>query len=187
MVSTKGTMTVIVTALILAGAVCAVTFGQGNEEKITSVSNITVVDATNKVVGRVQSAGGDAATLSVGFVVAGVPQPIVLNVNRDKLYGAQGNGNVVFESTDCSGTPFLFRGLVATPPDRELSPQTAVVLPGSTLYVQDVSLSPQEIHAQSILTRTTPCTAQDMGTFTALPAKKMFDLDEEFTAPFTTR
>ncbi len=187
MISKKGPMSVIVTALILAGVVCAVTYGQGNEEKITSVSNITVVDATNKVVGRVQSGGGDGATLSVGFVVAGVSQPIFLNVNRDRLYGAQGNGNVVFESTDCSGTPFLFRGSVATPPDRELSPQTAVVLPGGTLYVQDVNLIPQEIHAQSILTRTTPCTAQDMGIFTALPAKKMFDLDLEFTPPFTTR
>ncbi len=94
MVSTKGTL--LVTALILAGAVFAGTYGQGNEEKITSVSNITVIDATNKTVGRVQSASGDAATLSVGFVVAGVSQPIVLNVNRDKMYGAQGNGNVVF-------------------------------------------------------------------------------------------
>jgi hypothetical protein len=177
----------VITGLILASVVWAVTYGQGNEQKITAASNITVLDANNKVVGRVQSLAGDAATASVGFVVAGVPQPIILNVNRDKIYGAQGNGNVVFESTDCSGTPFLFRGLVATPPDRELSPQTAVVLPGSTLYVQDVSLSPQEIHAQSILTRTTPCTAQDMGTFTALPAKKMFDLDQEFTPPFTTR
>lgn len=187
MASTKGTISIVLTALILAGAIGAVTYGQGNEAKITSISNVTVVDANNKTVGRVQGAFGDAATLSVGFVVAGVPQPIFLNVNRDKLYGAQGNGNVVFESTDCTGTPFLFRGLVATPPDRELSPQTAVVLPGSTLYVQDVTLSPQEIHAQSILTRTTPCTAQEMGTFTALPAKKLFDLDGEFTPPFTTR
>ena len=187
MSSKKRTVTMVITGLILAAAVWAVTYGQGNEQKITSVSNITVVDANNKVVGRVQSLTGDGATASVGFVVAGVSQPIILNVNRDKLYGAQGNGNVVFESTDCTGTPFLFRGLVATPPDRELSPQTAVVLPGSTLYVQDVDLNPQEIHAQSILTRTTPCTAQDMGTFTALPAKKTFDLDEEFTPPFTTR
>lgn len=187
MISRKRTIPMVISGLILAGVVWAVTYGQGNEQKIASVSNITVVDANGKTVGRVQSLTGDGATASVGFVVAGVPQPIVLNVNRDKLYGAQGNGNVVFESMDCTGTPFLFRGLVATPPDRELSPQTAVVLPGSTLYVQNVSLGPQEIHAQSILTRTTPCTAQDMGTFTALPAKKMFDLDQEFTPPFTTR
>ena len=187
MIRTKRTITMVISGLILAGVVWAVTYGQGNENKITPVSNITVVDANNKVVGRVQFLGGDGATASVGFLVAGVSQPIILNVNRDKIYGAQGNGNVVFQSTDCSGTPFLFRGLVATPPDRELSPQTAVVLPGSTLYVQDVNLSPQEIHAQSILRRDTPCTAQDMGTFTALPAKKTFDLDQEFIPPFTTR
>jgi len=187
MISTKRTVTIVITGLILVSVVWVVTYGQGNEQKITPVSNITVLDANNKVVGRVQSIGGDAAAASIGFVVAGVSQPIILNVNRDRIYGAQGNGNVVFESTDCSGTPFLFRGLVVMQPDRELSPQTAVVLPGSTLYVQDMNLSPQEIHAQSILTKTTPCTAQDMGTFTALPAKKILDLDQEFTPPFTTR
>ena len=144
MSTTKGTITIAVAGLILASVVWAVTYGQGNAEKIASVSNVTVVDANNKTVGRIQSlAGVDAATASVAFVVAGIPQPIFLTVNRDKMYGAQGNGNVVFESTDCTGTPYLFRGLVQTPPDRELSPQTAVVLPGSTLYVQDVSLAPQ--------------------------------------------
>ena len=185
MVKIKGTVPTVITGLILACVVWAIAYGQGNAQKLKPASNITVLDANNKVVGQVQSLGSpDAGFVSVGFVLAGVSQPIFLSVTRDRLHGAQ--GNVVFESTDCSGTPFLFRGLIPTPPDRELSPQTAVVAPGSTLYVQDLDRSPQEIEAKSILTRTEPCTAQDIGTLTLLPAIKTFDLNEQFTPPFTT-
>jgi len=176
-------VTMVITGLILA-AIWAVTYGQENTQKLTAVSNVTVLDANNKVVGKVQSVTFDGATAFVGFVLPSVSQPIFLGITRDKLHGA--SDSVFFETTDCSGSPYLFRGLVATPPDRELSPQAAVVFPGSTLYVQDLNLSPLEIEAKSALTRT-ECIAVDNGTLTLLPAIKTFNLDEQFTPPFTTR
>jgi hypothetical protein len=177
-------VTTVITGLILAMTMWTVTYGQENTEKLTAISNVTVLDANGKVVGKVQSVTFDAATAFVGFTLPSVSQPIFLGITRDRIHGAQ--DNVAFESTDCSGTPYLFRGLVATPPDRELSPQTAVVFPGSTLYVQDLSLSTQEIEPKSVLTRT-GCIVVNIGPLTLLPAKKTFNLDEQFTAPFTTR
>jgi len=142
---------------------------------------LTVFDSTSKKVGDVIS----FLTIGQALVAFNVNNlSVVMDVRRDVLNGTI-SGAVYFESTDCSGTPFLSNNHISN-----LFVPTGIGGPGSsTLYLATGPL--QTITAHASWTRqgdnATPWPCENIGGVTGqfFPAVAiMSDLDSQFTPPF---
>ncbi len=125
--------------LIAAGAIYVLTAWAQN---LRSPQQLVVYDGDGKRVGVVvgtQQLGTTLAPL-VAFKVDDVP--FMLFAYRDALDGVN---NVGWESTNCSGTPFLFTD---SRPASTL-PRSGVGVPGSTVYVE--AGPPRNVNIRSIV------------------------------------
>ncbi len=151
--------------------VILVSVTNGSSQTIQSGENLTVVDGNGKKVGPV--VGAFTRWVIVALRVERVP--ILVFVYRNRFAGDA----VLFESSDCSGTPLLFS-------DDDPLPiwKTGVGGPGSTVYVPDGD-------ARTVTVRS----SSDVGgrcfswvaTRLVRPARALINLDNHFTPPFTLR
>jgi hypothetical protein len=112
---------------------------------------------------------------------------IALQVFRDHFEGT--TRTLLFESPDCSGTPFVITADQA----QALMPVTVVAVPGSTVYRADRKAIPRTITVGSEMQADGTCTVPggpDDGPVIqpdAVPAIPFVDLSQVFTPPFTVR
>jgi hypothetical protein len=149
---------------------------------------------------RVVDANGRRVSLVIGIDRAtrdGAPSDVwvafkinehvfALRVHKDRFLGTvngfpEGEPGVGFESTDCSGLPF-----VATEASDEstLLPVTQVAGPGSTVYLQQPGAPSQSIAMQSLLNVDNVCRAGFLRNPRAYPALPLVDLAPLFTPLF---
>jgi hypothetical protein len=179
----------IVVSLAAIGVLLALT---ASGQKLRPTQQLTVYDADGKKVGVI--AGGDYTDSEflplVPFKVDDVP--FMLLVFRDGFVGYR---VVVWESANCSGTPFL---TLSNPSAPSSLPRVGVGLPGSTVYVEDGPA--RTITAGSYSTYPFPganqppwipsqCTRAQVFPWTAMavPARALIDMDTLFKPPFTVR
>ncbi len=185
---------------VLVSFATSVAYGQA---RLQPVERLTIFDAGGRVVGNIVGFSdfgggfpffgpftGDPAG---PFNFAGKPpvfQPLVafrvdsillvLGVERRRFLGSE--NQLVFESADCSGTPFF---------DTEVSmvPRTAVR--NHTVYVPDPNSGHRLITVRSFLfdLNADPFCEQLPEPFSqdGIPAQSVIDLSTQFTPPFTVR
>lgn len=166
--------------------------------QIHPTQQLTVYDADGKRVGAVVGGHivfGEFLPL-ISFRVDGVP--FMLFVFRDSLTASE---IPVWESTDCSGAPFIPFGIPGLPIERSSLPLIAVGLPGTTVYVEDglpriitqrsYSTSPSAgpTPPQSLLDLLpTRCQAYAIPSAReAVPARALVDMNTFYTPPFSVR
>jgi len=157
-----------------------------------TTQQLTVYDADGKKVGDVTGAQivWGQFLPQVSFKVEDVP--FLLLVFRD---GFAQNDEVVWESTDCSGTPFVLRELwYGGQPLPSPMPIVAVGLPGNTVYVEDGPA--RAITAGSYSTQPEPGLELPFGPsqcekimrplsgFQTIPARPLINMDTKFKPPF---
>jgi len=158
------------------------------------IEQLAVYDSDGRRVGPV--AGGEDAIGGfeplVSFNVEGVP--FMLFVFRD---GLASNTNVVWESTDCSGEPFISLEIGHSAPSS--LPIVAVAVPGSTVYVENgtaltvtlrsLSTGPLNLPANTPPFPPTcfPVEPNPVVKLRAVPARPLIDMSTNFKPPFTVR
>jgi hypothetical protein len=139
---------------------------------------LNAYDANGKKIGRVLDMSGTSRPLSEAKVPVRISGTIfVLNVQEDALdtYGPP----LVFETTDCTGTPYLI------PQGGDLLESGATVAaPGWTIYAQQPGEPERLITIQS-QRRTGPCTLSNAPDVSVFPAVPLIDLSTLFAAPFS--
>lgn len=173
--SGRNTVTTIgmLSLLLLTGALA-------HADKLIPQFFLTVFDGKGNRVGNVISLQSPGAV--VAFKMG--KHSFALRVFRSGFSGTA--GSVLFESPDCSGTPFL--GFSAD--EGEVLPAVAVARPGNTLYVADPASFPRTITVQSRIPDLpgSSCTREDPTVaIEAIPAVPLLDLDTRFTPPFSVR
>lgn len=173
----QGALWFLVLSAFVALALSGILFAR--QAQVRPVREVVVVDSKGKVVG---------ATFVSGRAI---PRPTVLlqleqhlvavEVARDRFYPA----NLLFESPDCLGTPWLFGGHPTYEPPGLLS-ASVVAPPGQTLYVQTPGAQLELRTIQSSLQPDDVCAKNDFTTY-MLPAQPLIDLDTVFTPPFSLR
>jgi hypothetical protein len=175
------------------------------DQKLQTVGHLTVFDADGKRVGAVMdasnlSSSGFAVEADVAFKVGQVP--FVLNVYRDGFStGALVLPPVAWESSDCSGKPFLGRFTEGAPgfaPSGGSMPLVAVGFPGNTVYVEDGAT--QTVTIGSFSTPTVAVLAFSQPVSTCLntgfpvgseavlfPARALINMNDEFRPPFAVK
>jgi hypothetical protein len=152
---------------------------------------LRVVDANGRRVGFVigidATRGGNPSDVWVAFKVD--VHVFTLRLRKNQFLGtlngfAEGEPGVGFESTDCSGTPF-----VATEASGEstLLPVSQVAGPGNTVYLQQPGAPSQLIAMQSLLDVRGVCHSDFLRNSRAYPAFPIIDLAPLFTPPFHIR
>lgn len=159
--------------------------------QVAPTQQLTVYDADNRKVGVVSGGNytyGQFVPL-VPFKVDNIP--FLLEVFRD---GIRLNGTVVYESTNCSGPPLVF-SYNSSPSSL---PQSAVGLPGTTIYVENGP--PRTITVRSYSTAPvgwldykpqppSSCvpTLPELFPGVAYPGRALIDLNTQFRPPFIVR
>jgi hypothetical protein len=109
---------------------------------------------------------------------------VLVNVDKDGFYG----GTLYFESTNCSDTPwFRFPDPGGRP---SLLPQTAIGLPGQTLYSERAGGLTQTVTLRSKMGQDLFCLNNNFFspiTVQGLQAQPLVDLLTVFTPPFSLR
>ena len=96
--------------------------------------------------------------------------------------GFESSDDLAFESTDCSGPPYLISSESGGP---SLFAAASIAPPGHTLYVEDTGASSRSINVGSTLPSVDGCGAfSPPFAMEAIPALTMVDLDTLFTPPF---
>ncbi len=174
---------------------------RASAQRLQHVEQLVVLDADGKRVGP-----AIGAEHVVGQFVPLVPfrvgqVPFILGVYRDGFAPVVTTSptTVLWESEDCSGTPFLQAHGFPTARSLGAMPLIAVGLPGNTVYVED---GPgRTIRVRSI---STPSVEALLGSpelrsqcnrsgwpvgleGLAIPARALINLDTRFRAPFTVR
>ena len=162
-----------------------------------SPHQLAVYDAYGKRVGVVSGARGAFGGTGSGFkpIVSFKFQdvPFMLMVYRD---GFQATEGVVWESTDCSGQPFIRPGIQPGYPFSPSSlPVVAVGIPGSTVYVENGparsitvrSFSTSRIQLDGRFPEPSRCYSDGFTPYSvmAVPARPLVDMNDHFTPPFT--
>jgi len=160
------------------------------QETLKPVDSLTVIDSNGKKVGNVLSLGGHNNQPVVGFKLNNLL--FLLNVAQNRLFGTgpyQGGDTLFFESSDCTGMPYL----IVLPPVipilleyyRSPVPVVAVNVPGNTLYVPDENI-PVARTMKSALDPFTPqgvCSTVN-NQIPSVQAIPTIDLATMFTPPF---
>jgi len=95
-------------------------------------TNITVVDSTDKLVGKVVGTNGAIYFVALDPSLTGGDSSLVITVNLNRLGG---NTYVFFTTPDCTGTPYFVTNESLTPP-------TFVVEAGSSFLLYKVHPAP---------------------------------------------
>jgi len=159
-------------------------------KNLYSPQQLAVYDAYGKRVGVVS--GGMHGTLGFKPIVSFKFQdvPFMLLVYRDGFHVAE----VFWESTDCSGQPFI--PVAASSSSQSSLPVVAVAMPGSTVYVEDGPARPIAVRSHSTYpgypvpgggpSLPPQCVEYlPYGVATAVPARPLVDMKSYFTPPFT--
>ena len=150
-------------------------------------TGLTVIDAKGKRVGNVLGftptriiegiGSGPVVALKVNGVL------LVLAVEPDRFIGQK---ELLFQSSDCSGTPYLD----VYDPVVRLMPTTAVV--GGIVYAQNGN--PQTVFITSCMSGLDPSPTSRTcrpvsfpSTMSVVPAVPVFDVSAHFTPPFSIR
>lgn len=195
---------VLISALLILGVMLHISIPAPSwAQSLKKRSQLTVVDAKGKKVGRVFSIGsgtfirrpagieGGAGVL-VAFQVTGHP-PFVLEVTPTHFFGS---AYLYFVSPDCSGSPFM-QGQVPILVGADLSgygvssssllPPVAVAIPGQTVYIPDPAAPVQSIVPGSLLIEGTCAPLSGSPATDVRPALALIDLERIFTPPFSIR
>jgi len=160
-------------------------------QKLQRIEQLSVMDASGKKVGPligVNTLNRSGAGI-VALKVDGTN--LAVAVYKDGFTAIGMNpASVVWESTDCSGKPYLW----GTSINSSLFPQIAVGLPGNTIYLAENPTS-QLLSIRSIssapVDELSPGGRSQCAVFQiqlrAIPAKALVNLDDEFQPPFTVR
>ena len=164
-------------------------------QKLRPVQQLTVYDADGNRVGVIIGAETeyDAFHPLVPFKVDDVP--FMLSVFRD---GFAAQEVVVWESTDCSGAPFIPIGTPDYPITRSSLPIVALGVPGSTVYVEDGAVTTIGVRSYSTMPINAPRNVPPLPTRCAapgivpwirqvVPARALIDMNTLFKPPFTVR
>ena len=156
-----------ITTVLVTSAVYAQT--------LKSVSTFVVVDANNRVIGRADL--GDVARgsdLNLLFQVG--EQVFALEVQAAGWRRGEAS-SLLFESTDCSGQPFISATM-------EILTPAFVSPPGNTVYLPIPGSAMQTINPRSERDRDGQCSPVSFFEPSAFPAQAVINLDTLFTPPF---
>lgn len=159
-----------------------------------SPQQLAVYDSNGKRVGAV--VGGEYTFGSflpmVPFKVQGVP--MMLLVFQDSFAG---HDAPVWESTDCSGNPFIPSGTPGYVLSPSSLPLAVVGVPGNTVYVQDGAARSIVVRSSSTLPLNAPFGRPGLppqcepwnapSPRTVVPARALVDLNTQFNPPFAVR
>lgn len=150
-------------------------------------SGLTVVDSTGTTLGRVVGTPSFwGVSVSVPFRIEG--QLFVLNVAINDYFGNEDDDEVLFESADCSGQPFLDDPEDFGTDPLPILPVVAVNAPGNTVYLQVRGSAAETRLIQSGLHENGNCyTDPDPFERRVVPALTVVDMDTLFTPPFSVR
>lgn len=163
-------------------------------QRLQPTQQLTVYDADGKKVGVVT--GGDPVGGSfrplVPLKIDGIA--LMLGVLRD---GFTGHATIAWESTDCTGTPFLQITSPGYTSQPSSFPLVGVGLPGNTVYVEDGPVRPIAIRSYSTIPLQGPGTPlhqcvrpqaeYDPYIRVSAPARPLIDMNTLYTPPFTVR
>ncbi len=149
--------------------------------ELHSVQRLEVVDANGKLVGEVIDFFFEEHPL-VAFKKEGKLFMVAVSPSAQTFFGYGAGGALYYESTDCSGAPFVY-------PFPFLILPTVVNPPGMTVYVPDTSATPQEVNFNSLLHEVASGGTCDTVSSTdfLVPAVPLVDLASVFTPPFSVR
>jgi hypothetical protein len=154
---------------------------QAQIDELQAESDLTpvVVDANSEMLGLVVAADPPAGRLlpRVQFDLAGLPLFVVV-VQAGEIRKAEG-GSVFFESTDCTGTPWLEADAAAV----WGTASTVSFSTGRLFYVSDPNETPQTLFLRSNFRPDGFC---DMSLDQNISVREatVADLDSMFTPPF---
>jgi hypothetical protein len=164
-------------ALVLAGPFLPAAAAE-TSRRLPSSRPAHLVDASGKTVGRVMDAL-PAGEVTVWFQAA--TADLLLRASPDRL-SAVLTVEVAFESSDCSGAPFLF--VPPGFPDFFLFSLAGLGLAGE-VFVPDGPPAPRTL-ASTVDTVSSACQSVPPTLLSVRPAVQALDLDD-YQAPFTLR
>ncbi|OFW39298.1 MAG: hypothetical protein A3J28_17635 [Acidobacteria bacterium RIFCSPLOWO2_12_FULL_60_22] len=178
----SGSLLAVVSIFLGCGFLSYETHAQNN---LQPVERVTVYDANAKRVGVVLGfhPGAGLGIPIIAFRVDGRLATLLVEPHRFFGFGATGSaGNLLFESANCAGTPFL---------SGAPSPSLAVnnVLDGTKLYANEyptqrtIIVRSQGSTSQSNV----PCEPVNPFQVVASPLRFLIDLGTQFQPPFTLR
>ena len=169
-------------AIAMSVVVCLLLVSEcfAQQPRLKVVQQVTVVDSRGKIVGQadsIQSLGQFATVL-----LKTDDRLVNLTVKRD---GYLVSFSLLFESSNCSGTPWILDNGTRS----SFALFGTVGPPGHTLYVRDENAVPRTVTIQTMFDHTG---CGDIGPFgpvpiSVLPALPLIDLDAWFTPPFSLR
>jgi hypothetical protein len=151
--------------------------GADKEPRLKNNKTLTVIDANHKTVGQIGPFQGVCASNAVSYQVGG--RIFSVGVDKTGFPKCPILTTSFFESTDCSGTPFVQVFISA------LVEISRVGEPGSTVYLPDLDNIQQNFlsHSQTNLFGG-GCSIFDNNLPNAAPEIPIIDLDTVFTPPF---
>jgi len=161
--------------------------------RVKPVGRVSVVDSKGKIVGTIL--GGLGLTTPVHTIPNRTFAPSVLLDAEGRLIaveiGQEGffsDNSLYYESTNCSGTPWLTDIAVQSePPLHGLLPSVGIGPPGHTVYVPVEHSSPHALTIRSQFHRGRCFSPLLFPPPTGIPTEALIDLDTEFTPPFQLR
>jgi hypothetical protein len=171
----------IVGTLAAVGAVFLVT---ALAQSPRPTQQLVVYDGRGKRVGIVSGGGENPLRPLVPFQIDGVP--FMLYVSRDGF----SQDEVVWQSADCTGTPYVWVAGPGYTYKPSSTPAVAVGPPGNTVYVESGSPVTMTFHSYSIgAPGDSPCSSYGALSVIhqAAPARALVDMNTFYTPPFTVR
>jgi hypothetical protein len=166
--------------IVVMSPLAAHAHGPGNEPILKMNKTLTVIDAHHKTVGQIgpfptMLCGGSAVSYKVGNRV------FTVSVNKTGFIRCL--ADYAFESTDCSGTPFVFINDTSA-----LVEIARVGEPGSTVYLPDLDNIQHNFLSHSFYEGGLgECFSVDNIIPNVAPEIAIIDLDTLFTPPFDVR
>jgi hypothetical protein len=163
----------------IMGLFAATAHSSDNQPKIKNIDTLTVFDSHKKKVGQV---GPFPTGCFGGSAVAYETKGRKFSVGLNKTGFIKCKGYYYFESTDCSGTPYVQVDTSA------LIESARVGEPGSTVYLPKLDEYRQAMEFHSLLNEQFEpfCNTVD-NVVNAAPETPIINLDTVFTPPFEVR
>ena len=146
-------------------------------QELQPVEELVIVDANGNKVGTVLDSVNDRYTIVMKYGER-IFQLFIENNGDDFWYFS-----LFFESTDCSGTPFVSNSF-----RNKILQIGTIAPPNRTVYLPDLDAAPRVITRMSVISALSlgEC-VPSVYTFLASPALPVVDLDTVFTPPFSMR
>jgi hypothetical protein len=171
------TMQFLVSVTVM-GLFAANAHGSDNKPKFKNIDTLTVFDSHKKKVGQI----GPFPTQGCGVsAVSYEAMGRKFSVSVNKAGFTKCKAFYFFESTDCSGTPYVFVDASA------LIESARVGEPGSTVYLPKLDEFRQAIEFHSLINELEPSCNTIDNTADAAPETPIINLDTVFTPPFEVR